>query len=68
MIDGTIYNYTMHPANDGFIVHGQIKGDRKGRFADGEYIYTSRVLGIDESNRCVTRNSTYQLEGMNHAV
>ena len=47
----------------GFVLVGQIYGDAKKRFSDGEWITTSKVLHEDENNVIfTTRNSIYQVE------
>jgi hypothetical protein len=44
-----------------FLLWGRIYGDRKGRFADGTMIYTSRVTREDAGDYFLTRNSAYHV-------
>lgn len=44
-----------------FRVKGNIFYDKKGRFVDGQYVYTSRVMSI-EDNIVTTLNSTYSVQ------
>ena len=59
-----IKNWNLENARDGSImIVGHIYNDTRGRFTDGTYIYTSRVMSIDFTNGVVkTRNSFYNLE------
>jgi hypothetical protein len=53
MSDGILKNATVQKNGR---VSGQIYGDKKGRFQDGEWISTSPIQKI------VTKNSTYEIE------
>lgn len=43
-------------------LEGFIYGDTRGRFRDGEYVYTSRVIEALPSNIYRTLYSTYEVE------
>lgn len=45
-------------------LRGAIYGDTRGRFSDGDYVITSRVIKI-EGNVYRTLNSTYEVEFAN---
>ena len=45
----------------GQVIYGDIYGDTKGRFPDGTYIRTSRVMEVDE-DFAYTMNSIYKLD------
>lgn len=64
-VDGTLDNWNVHRFSDGSVlVYGYIKGDKKGRFEDGDYIHTSYCLDdcvFEEGSIIKTRNSTYLL-------
>lgn len=64
MIPNLLKNWTVVTWWDGSVViRGEIYNDTKGRFKDGTYIHTSRVLFIDFENRVArTLNSIYHLE------
>lgn len=55
---------------DGIAVVGQIYGDTKGRFPDGRWIMTSKVVSsrprVASGNVIRTRNSRYLLIGTTH--
>lgn len=57
LVDGVLEGWHF---NSYGTVSGHIYGDKKGRFMDGTYIYTSTVLARTD-NIITTRNSTYQL-------
>jgi hypothetical protein len=43
-------------------LRGAIYGDTRGRFKDGEYVFTSHVVDFLPGNIYRTRNSTYKVE------
>ncbi len=43
-------------------LRGSIYGDTRGRFNDGEYVFTSRIVEELPDNVFRTRNSTYKVE------
>lgn len=45
------------------VAYGNVFGDKKGRFSEGYYIHTSKILeGPDENGLLKTRFSTYRLK------
>lgn len=64
VINGTLRNWTIVVTLDGESMFcGKIYGDTKGRFRDGEYIYTSAIIeGPTPLGYVMTKNSTYFLE------
>ena len=65
MISGTLKNAFLVETSDGKLVAvGNIFGDAKGRFDDGESIKTSYI--ISENNNVIhTKNSSYEVEWSN---
>jgi hypothetical protein len=64
-LDGTIKNAVIAPiyGRDQMRASGNLYGDRKGRFSDGEWIHTSAIVsGPDEHGIVRTRNSVYRIE------
>lgn len=60
-IDGVLKNARL--VAGGHQISGDIYGDRKGRFRDGECVRTSRIVsGPDENGIVTTRNSVYRVE------
>ncbi len=61
-VDATLVNAgPMYPGElVGNNINGDIYGDRKGRFADGTNVTTSRVVEVD-GDIVVTRNSVYRV-------
>lgn len=59
-ITGRLENWTIQKYPQGEIYWGNIYGDIKGRFADGDYIHTSLITKRDEQI-IHTLNSTYEL-------
>ena len=59
-----IKNWNIENAYDGSImIVGNIYNDTKGRFVDGTYIHTSRVMNVDFLRGvAITKNSFYNLE------
>lgn len=55
--DAVIKNYV----RKGDVIWGYIYDDSKGRFADGTFIHTSKIVSID-GDILKTRNSVYILE------
>lgn len=49
---------------NGKFLYGTVVEDRKGRFKNGDYIFTSSIVNYDEDNNfIVTLNSVYKLSG-----
>ena len=46
----------------GECLRGAIYGDTRGRFNDGEYVITSRIVEALPGNVYRTQNSTYKVE------
>ena len=62
-IHGVLKNVTYSDHTGGRVAHGDIFGDTKGRFRDGENVRTSFILeGPDEDGVIRTRNSVYRVE------
>lgn len=64
-IDGVLKNwkYVDDPWYAGGVYIGRIHSDRKGRFDDGTFVHTSRVvLPPDKDGIVKSRNSVYRLE------
>lgn len=60
MITGRLENWTIQKYPQGVIYWGNIYGDTKDRFYDGQYIHTSLVTSRD-GQIIHTLNSTYEL-------
>ena len=62
--DAILRGWSILDASDGRgkIVAGRIFGDSKGRFRDGQYVYTSLVQKFD-GEQVTTRNTRYLLDG-----
>lgn len=60
-ITGRLRNASRINTSHGTYVRGEVYGDTKGRFVDGEVIRTSVVVTI-EGNVVLTRNSIYEVE------
>lgn len=60
--DAELHNWRLDDAYTPgkFVVRGEIRGDKKGRFADGVRVCTS-ILQSLENGRLTTRNSKYLL-------
>lgn len=57
--DGELRGARRTIVGESTILTGRIYGDRKGRFADGEWVHTSRILEELPGDVFRTRNSTY---------
>lgn len=70
IVNGTLKNANRIPAGgllkdgktESYLVHGQIYGDTKRRFADGEWIYTSRITEELPDHMVRTLNNFYKVE------
>ena len=58
---------TLLGPKDWQVIRGAIHGDTRGRFRDGEYVITSRIVS-HEGNVYKTLNSIYEVEFAANAV
>lgn len=65
MTNGTLkYAFLVETSDGKLVAVGNIFGDRKGRFDDGEFMKTSYI--ISENNNVIhTKNSSYEVEWAN---
>jgi hypothetical protein len=61
--DATLRNWSEVTIAGITVVYGNIYGDSKKRFRDGDRVRTSRVSTLDRTtNILVTKNTTYKLD------
>lgn len=60
--DGILRDATYHERYESGVLYGRIYNDRKGRFADGTWIWTSKVVETLPGDLYRTRNSLYLVE------
>ena len=63
MENNLLKNWELKRVGDAVVAWGEIYNDVKGRFKDGTYIHTSRIVVADlERGLIQTKNSVYKLE------
>jgi hypothetical protein len=63
MENNLLKNWELKRVGDVVVAWGNIYNDVKGRFKDGTYIHTSRIVVADlERGLIQTKNSVYKLE------